>query len=422
MTLPDARTLLEVYFVLFALHFAVEQFLIALNLRQARACRASPPAEAIALLGPEEYDRSQRYAAARGRLALWANTVQAVMALALLLSGGLGALQRLWDRALPGPGLAELAGILLVFSVSLIFAAASLPFSLYGQFAVEARFGFNRMTPRLFVIDLLKGVALSVALGAPLLYLVFRLVRSTALWWLWAFLAASALQLLLAVLYPRVIAPLFNRFTPLPEGEVRVLVEDLAQRLRFRVRAISLIDGSRRSTHGNAYFAGLGRARRIVLFDTLLASLSPAQVAAVLAHEIGHQKKLHVPLRLAGTLLAGLAAFWLLGRALAFEPLFQAFGLSGGAQAAPAAVVLLLFYAGPLALPLRPLGSWLSRRQEHVADRYAYRDAGCGEAFTEALAALARSNLANPTPHPWASFYFASHPTVLERVRALRGE
>jgi STE24 endopeptidase len=331
-------------------------------------------------------------------------------------------LERLWERALPGAGLEELAGILLVFSVSLIFAAAALPFSLYGQFVVESRFGFNRMTAGTFILDRLKGLALSVVLGAPLLYLVFRLVRTSPLWWLWAFLAASGLQLLLAVLYPRLIAPLFNRFTPLPQGEVREQVEDLARRLGFRVRAISLMDGSRRSTHGNAYFAGLGRARRIVLFDTLLSSLSPSQVTAVLAHEIGHQKKLHVPLRLAGTLAASLAGFWLLGRALGFEPLFRAFGLSGGAGAAPAAVLLLSFYAGPFALALRPLASWVSRRQEHAADRYAYQEAGCGESFTGALTELARGNLANPTPHPWASFYFASHPTVLERVRALRGD
>jgi STE24 endopeptidase len=249
-------------------------------------------------------------------------------------------------------------------------------------------------------------------------------VRVSPLWWLWAFLAAAGLQLLLAVLYPRLIAPLFNRFTPLPAGEVREQVESLAQRLGFRSRGIFLMDGSRRSSHGNAYFTGLGRARRIVLFDTLLESLSAGQVAAVLAHEIGHQKKLHVPLRLAGTLLAGFAAFWLLGRALAVEPLFRAFGFAGGtggAAAAPAAAVLLLFFAGPLSLPLRPLGSWISRRQEHAADRYAFRDAGCGDSFVEALLALARRNLSNPTPHPWASFWFASHPTVLERVRAMRG-
>ena len=418
MALAEPRIILSLYLVLFALHFGIEQLLLALNLRQSRACRASPPPEALQLMTSDQYERSQRYASARGRLSLWADSVQAAVALSLLLCGGLAALERLWGRAVPSP---ELAGILLVYSVSLLFAASSLPFSLYGQFVVEARFGFNRMTPGLFVLDRLKGLALSLAPGAPLLYLVFRLVRVSPLWWLWAFLAASALQLLLAVLYPRLIAPLFNRFTALPEGEVREQVERLALRLGFRSRGIFLMDGSRRSTHGNAYFTGLGRARRIVLFDTLLESLSAAQVAAVLAHEIGHQKKLHVPLRLAGTLLAGFAAFWLLGRALQFEPLFRAFGFAGGAVAAPAVVVLLLFFGGPLALPLRPLGSWISRRQERAADRYAYRDAGCGESFVEALLALASRNLANPTPHPWASFYFASHPTVLERVRALRG-
>jgi len=419
--MAEPRLLLCLYLALFALHFAVEQALLLLNIQRAGANAARPPQEALELLGPQEYRRSQEYARARGGLGLWAGALQAAVALALLLSGALGALQRLWARALPGPRLAELAGVLLVCSVSLLFAAASLPASLYGQFVVERRFGFNRLTPRLFALDALKGLALSLGLGAPLLYLCFHLVASGPLWWLWAFLAASALQVLLLVLYPRLIAPLFNRFTPLPEGEVRAQVEGLALRLGFRTRGIFLMDGSRRSTHGNAYFTGLGRARRIVLFDTLLEALGAAQVAAVLAHEIGHQKKGHVPLRLAASLAAGFVAFWALGQALRFEPLFQAFGLSGGAGAAPAAAVLLLHFSGPLELALRPLASWLSRRQEYAADRYAYREAGCGESFVEALQALSRRNLSNPTPHPWASFWFASHPTVLERVRALRG-
>ncbi|OHD70211.1 MAG: hypothetical protein A2V99_05695 [Spirochaetes bacterium RBG_16_67_19] len=423
--LAEPRTILGIYLGLFALHFVAEHLLVLLNLRRAKANAGNEgnvPVEALELMSAGEYRRSQEYASARGSLTLWSGTVQAAVALALILAGGLGRLQRLMERVAPGPQFTELAGILLVFSVSLIFVIAELPVSIYSQFSVEARFGFNRLTPRLFVLDQLKGLALSAALGAPLLFLVFRLVRVSPRWWLWAFLAAGGLQLLLAVLYPRLIAPLFNRFTPLPEGEVREQVESLAQRLGFRTRGIFLMDGSRRSSHGNAYFTGLGGARRIVLFDTLLASLSAPQVAAVLAHEIGHQKKLHVPLRLAGMLVGGLAAFWLLDRALAWEPLFRAFGVGVGAEAAaPAAVVLLLFFAGPLSLVLRPLGSWLSRRQEYAADRYAYREAGCGESFTAALLALARGNLANPTPHPWTSFWFASHPTVLERVRALRG-
>jgi STE24 endopeptidase len=435
-SLAEPRTILGLYLGLFALHFAAEHLLVLLNLRRARANAGNEgnggnvPVGALELMSAGEYRRSQEYASARGSLTLWSGTVQAAVALALILTGGLGGLQQLWERIAPSPQFAELAGILLVFSVSVIFLIAELPASIYGQFSVEARFGFNRLTPRLYVLDQLKGLALSAALGAPLLFLVFRLVRVSPRWWLWAFLAAAGLEVLLAVLYPRLIAPLFNRFTPLPEGEVREQVESLAQRLGFRTRGIFLMDGSRRSSHGNAYLTGLGRDRRIVLFDTLLAILSAPQVAAVLAHEIGHQKKLHVPLRLAATLVGGLAAFWLLDRALSWEPLFRAFGFAAGsggaggagaAAAAPAAVVLLLFFAGPLSLALRPLGSWLSRRQEYAADRYAYRQAGCGESFTAALLALARGNLANPTPHPWTSFWFASHPTVLERVRALRG-
>jgi STE24 endopeptidase len=411
----DAGAILAVYLGLFALHFAVEEVLLALNLRHAATCRKKPPEEALALMPAAEYDRSLQYAAARGRLGLASNAVRAALGLALILSGALGALQSLCERAGLGP---ELSGILLVYAVSLIFGLGGLPFSLWSQFRTEARFGFNRMNRRLFVLDLLKALGLSLAIGTPLLYLLFRLARWTPLWWLWAFLAASAVQLLLALLYPRLIAPLFNRFSALPEGPLREQVLALARRLGFRARGIYLMDGSRRSAHGNAYFTGLGRSKRIVLFDTLVHSLSPEQVTAVLAHEIGHEKKRHVPLRLAATLVSGFAAFWLLGKAVGYAPLFRAFGFAA-AGVAPAAV-LLLFFAGPLEVLFRPLASWVSRRQEHAADRFAYRDAGCGEDFAQALAVLSRSNLSNPTPHPAASFYFASHPTVLERIRALR--
>ena len=411
----DPSVIRAIYLGVFALHFAAEQALLALNLRHAASCREKPPADALALLPAAEYDRSLRYAAARGRLGLASNCLQAALALALILSGALGALQSLWSRSPLRP---ELTGIALVYTVSLIFGAGGLPFSLWGQFRIEARFGFNRMTPRMFVLDLVKGLGLSLALGTPLLYLLFFLARRTPLWWLWAFLAASAVQLLLAVLYPRLIAPLFNRFSALPEGPLRDQVLAMAERLGFRTRGIYLMDGSRRSAHGNAYFTGLARSKRIVLFDTLVQSLSPEEVTAVLAHEIGHEKKRHVPLRLAATFVSGLAAAWLLGLAVGFAPLFRAFGFASPG-AAPAAV-LLMFFAGPLGVMLRPLASWVSRRQEHAADRYAYAEAGCGETFVQALTVLSRSNLSNPTPHPWTSFYFASHPTVLERVRTLR--
>jgi STE24 endopeptidase len=364
-----------------------------------------------------EYRRALEYSRARGRLGLVSLSVETGLMLAWILSGALGYLERLL-HTLPGGQL--LQGMLLVYVVSLVFGLAGLPSSIYAQFVIEARFGFNRTTPGLFLLDMLKGLALSLAVGTPFLILLFLLVRSTPLWWLWSFAVFSAFQLLMLLLYPRLIAPMFNRFTPLAEGPLKERIDALAERLGFRTKGIFLMDASRRSQHGNAYFTGWGRSRRIVLFDTLAASLAPDQVAAVLAHEVGHEKKKHTLWRLMATVLASLAGFWLLNLALSWDPLFQAFGFTttGPAQA----VVLLAFFSAPLAAALRPLASWLSRRQERAADRYAFREAGCGEAFIEALITLSRENLANPTPHPAYSLYHYSHPTVVERIRALRSD
>jgi len=409
------QRVLGVYAAALGLHFLVEQLLLALNARHARACARRPPRDALAVLPEPEYLRALQYSRARGRLALVMNTAEAALILALILGGVLGRLQAFLG-ALP---LAEIwRGLLLVYAVSAIFGLAGLPGSIYAQFVIEARFGFNRTPARLFLLDLLKGLALSLILSAPVLIGLFLLVRATPLWWLWSFAGFSAFQLLLVVLYPRLIAPLFNRFTPLEEGPLKEKIEALARRLGFRTRGVYLMDASRRSAHGNAYFAGFGRGRRIVLFDTLARSLSPEQTAAVAAHEAGHERKRHTLQRLIAGLLAGLAGFWLLSRGLRWGPLFQAFGFAGPSP--QAAVVLILHFSAPLNLLLKPLASWASRRQEREADRFAFHEAGCGEAFIEALIALSRANLSNPTPHPWASFYFAAHPTVVERIQALR--
>lgn len=407
--------ILAIYLGLLALQFLLEQLLLVLNLRHLQACQRRSPREALELMPETEYRRTLEYSRARGRLGLVSLTVETALILALILTGALGYLET-GLGAIPGGPL--LHGILLVYVVALVFGLAGLPGSIYAQFAIEARFGFNRTTLRLFLLDMLKGLALSLAIGTPFLILLFLLVRSTPLWWLWSFAVFSAFQLLMLLLYPRLIAPLFNRFTPLAEGPLKARIDALAQRLGFRTRGIFLMDASRRSAHGNAYFTGWGRSKRIVLFDTLVTTLAPDQVAAVLAHEVGHEKRKHTLWRLVATLLASLAGFYLLSLALSWNPLFQAFGFAtpGLAQA----VVLLGFFSGPLAAALRPLGSWLSRRQEKAADRYSYKDAGCGEAFIEALITLSRENLANPTPHPAYSFYHYSHPTVVERIRALR--
>ena len=421
---------MAVYLALLALEYAVEQGLVVLNMRHLRFLRSRAPQQALALLEPETYRRSVDYTLDRSRLSLVSTSVQTFVLALLALTGALGSLEAairvLFPAAFPivpgaGAGVpgagAIVAGILFAYACSLFFGLVGLPFSLYSQFVIEARHGFNRMSWRLFALDALKGMALGVVLFTPLLYALFALVRATPAWWLWAFGLFACFQILMVYLYPRVIAPLFNRFTPLEEGSLKTRVHSLAERLGVRAKAVHVVDGSRRSAHSNAYFSGFGKAKRIVLFDTLISSLSEDQVAAVLAHEIGHQKRRHVISRIAVSLLVVLAGFWILGLLLRCSPLFAAFGFA--APGAPAAVVLVLYFAGPVSLLLRPLASWWSRRQEYAADRFAGEVAGEGESLRQALVALSRDNLSNPTPHPWYSFVHYSHPTVLERLQAL---
>jgi STE24 endopeptidase len=221
----------------------------------------------------------------------------------------------------------------------------------------------------------------------------------------------------MSILYPLLIAPLFNKFTPLPEGRLRDAIRDLAARLDFRTSGIFVMDGSRRSGHSNAYFTGIGRAKRIVLFDTLVNSMPEEELLSVLAHEIGHEKKRHVRKALAVSLVLSLAGFWVLSLLVPFLPLYQAFGLR--AASSPAILVLLAFCSGPFTFLLTPLASLWSRKHEYEADRFAAQGVGSAAGMKSALLRLARENLSNLTPHPLYSFWHYSHPTIAERLAAL---
>jgi STE24 endopeptidase len=251
----------------------------------------------------------------------------------------------------------------------------------------------------------------------PLLALLFVLIRAGTLWWLWGFILFTAFQLVMIVLYPKVIAPLFNKFTPLEEGSLKEKVQALADHLGFKTRGIFVMDGSKRSRHSNAYFSGLGRVKRIVLFDTLIRSLEEDQVAGVLAHEIGHEKLGHILKRLALSVSSGLLGFWLVSLLLNYSPFFEAFNFSGPSP--QAVLVLVMFVSGPFTFYLKPLFSWWSRLHEYQADHFVKSRTRYGKAFQTALKRLSKDNLSNPVPHPLYSFYHYSHPTTLERIRAL---
>jgi STE24 endopeptidase len=295
---------------------------------------------------------------------------------------------------------------------------SGLPFDWYAQFRLEQRFGFNTATLRLWCLDRLKGLLLTIVLGYPLLALVLQLVEwAGQSWWLWACAVVLGFELLMVVLAPVLIMPLFNKFTPLPDGSLRKRLLRLAERTGFRARSIHVMDGSKRSRHSNAFFTGFGRFRKIVLFDTLIEQLDEPELAAVLAHEIGHYKKGHIPKMLAWSAVSLLAAFgalaWLTGQ----EWFLRSFGFEAG-NLAPAFLLFGLL-SGTLTFWFTPLANLWSRRFEYQADAFAAKAIGEGRSLIGALRKLNEKNLSNLTPHPLYSGFYYSHPALVERERAL---
>jgi STE24 endopeptidase len=411
----SARTILALYLTFFILELCWDVFLTLLNLRHARRHAGAVPAAFAGAVDGETYARSVSYTLARGRLGLLAGAVSSAALLAAVLTGFLGIVDA-GIRLLPVHR--YLQGILFIACLSLLSWLIGLPFSLASTFSVEARFGFNRVTPRLFVVDALKGLAVSAVIAVPVLLGLFWFMDAAGgLWWVWAFAAMSAFQIVMSALYPVAIAPLFNRFTPLAEGPLREAILGLAASLGFRAKGVFVMDGSRRSRHSNAYFTGLGRAKRIVLFDTLIGSADQGEILSVLSHEIGHARRHHLRKGLAVSLALSLAGFWIAGLLLRWPPLFEAFGFR---QASPhALLVLLAFCAGPFTFFLTPLFSMWSRRHEYEADRFAVDAMGSAAGMKSALLRLSRENLSNLAPHPLYSFFHYSHPTLAERIVAL---
>lgn len=401
---------------LIALKLVVELVLAGLNRREVeRHATAAPPAVA-AIMDEPTYRKSVAYTLAKNRFGNLTMVFDAGLLALVLLSGVLpllfahigawGAPGATWDDAL------------FILAVGMLLSVPGLPFDWWGQFRLEARFGFNKATPGLWISDKLKGVALTMVIGFPLLWGLLSLVGWVgASWWLWGFALVFGFQLLMLVLYPKLILPLFNKLTPLPDGELKLRLMALADRTGFKASTIEVMDGSKRSGHSNAFFTGFGRFRRIVLFDTLVEQLPAEELEAVLAHEVGHYRKGHIPRMLAVSALMQLGAFAAIA-ALANAPWFNtAFGFPAG-ELAPAFLLFGLL-SGAVTFWFSPLGNLMSRKHEYEADAFA-RDAMGGPApLIGALRGLTRKNLGNLTPHPWFSGFYYSHPTLVERERAL---
>lgn len=408
---------LEAAWALIAVRLAGSLTLSALNRAEVRRRRSAPPPSVRAILDEPTRERAADYTLARSRFDALTESWEAALLIALLGSGVLPVLER-WTAGWGGAADATWKGAAFIGVVFLGLGALALPFDAWEQFRIETRFGFNRATPGLWILDKLKGAALALVLGFPLLWLLLALVRRAgAGWWLWAAAIVFAVQVLMLVVYPRLILPLFNRLTPLPPGELRDRLAALGERTGFRAGRIEVIDGSRRSTHSNAYFTGFGRFRRIVLFDTLVQQLSPAELEAVLAHEIGHYRRGHIPQRIALSLATLFGGFAILA-ALARAPWFaSAFGFAPGAGAP---VFLLCFLlGGTVTFWLTPVLSAWSRHHEYQADAFAREAVGSPAPLVGALRKLSERNLSNLTPHPLFSAFHYSHPTLIEREKAL---
>ena len=406
---------LTVVAVVLGLHLAGELILAELNRREVRRHAGAAPAAVAAIVDAPTYAKSVEYTQAKLRFGMVSQVFDTAL-LAAVVFGGL--LPWLYARFAPLAPAGTWDDALFIGAALVLLSIPSQPFDWWSTFRLEARFGFNKSTLQLWLGDKVKGVMLAAVIGFPLLWALLSLVLWVGRWWwLWGFALIFAFQLLMMVLYPKLILPLFNKLTPLPEGELRTRLLALADRTGFKAQTIEVIDGSKRSGHSNAYFTGFGRFRRIVLFDTLISQLTPEELEAVLAHEIGHYRRGHISRMLAisaAIQLGALAAIAALAECDWFNP---AFGFPAG-EIAPAFLLFGLL-SGAAMFWLTPLANLFSRKHEYEADAFAREAMGGPAPLVAALRKLAQKNLSNLTPHPWYSGFHYSHPTLVERERAL---
>ncbi|MGB9329641.1 MAG: M48 family metallopeptidase, partial [Steroidobacteraceae bacterium] len=363
----------------------------------------------------QEHAKAADYTIAKARLGRLTTLVDAALTLALTVGGGIAAIDALWRHtqwSQPWLGLAVIA------SVALVIQLMHLPFSVWRTFKLEARFGFNRTTLALYLADLAKGMALAVLLGAPLVIATLLLMqRAGRWWWVWAWVLWLAVMLIMAWAWPAFIAPLFNRFSPLKDASLTARIEALLQRCGFASKGVFVVDNSRRSSHGNAYFTGIGRYKRIVFFDTLLERLAHPEVEAVLAHELGHFRLKHVRKRLLLSVLTTFLGLALLGWLTGRPDFYTALGVP--LPSTHAALLLFMLVVPVFMFFITPLASLWSRRHEFEADEFATRYANASE-LAAALVKLHRDNASTLTPDPlYAAFYY-SHPPPLARISRLR--
>ncbi len=402
------------FLVAFAFSLAFRLWLTYRHIRHITTHRQAVPADFAERISLKAHQKAADYTVDRNKFGLRTTLVDAALLLTLTLGGGLAWLHDFWSVHLDGLSY----GLALIFSLMLISGLIDLPFSLYRQFVIEARYGFNRMTLSLYFTDMLKQTLIGVLIGAPVILAVLWLMGEMgAYWWFYVWLFWSIFNLLIMFIYPTWIAPIFNKFSPLEDGEMKTCIEALLARCGFQSNGLYVMDGSKRSSHGNAYFTGFGNNKRIVFFDTLLARLSPPEIEAVLAHELGHFRKRHIVKRIVMMFAASLGFLWLLGQLIDASWFYN--GLGVPAQNTALGLILFFLVIPVFTFPLSPLSSYLSRQQEFEADAYAAEHTSARE-LVHALVKLYEDNAATLTPDPLHSLFYDSHPPAAQRIAHLQ--
>jgi STE24 endopeptidase len=395
------------------LSYALESIAEVLNLR---ALRNELPEEFAGVYDADAYRKSQEYTRAQTRFGFVTSTFEIAVTIAFWFAGGfnyLDGIVRRWDL---NP---ILTGLFYVGILTIAKSALSLPFSAYQTFVIEKRFGFNKTSPRTYVADILKAIALGTLLGAPLLAGVFALYQyAGSAAWVWCWFSTALFMLFVQFIAPTWIMPLFNKFTPLPDGELRQSILAYAQSVNFPLKNLFVMDGSRRSTKSNAFFTGFGKNKRIALFDTLIEKHSVQEIVAILAHEIGHYKKRHIFQGIGISIAHMGILFYLLSVFIHHDGLFEAFFLERSSIYSGLVAFGMLYT--PVEMVLSVVMHMLSRHNEYQADRYAAETTRAAGPMIQALKTLSLHNLSNLTPHPFRVFLQYSHPPVLKRIQALQ--
>ena len=409
------NTFTLIFLAALAISISVRIWLARRHLRYVASHRDAVPAAFSDAITLTQHHKATDYTLAKTRLSFLQIMVETSLLLAFTLGGGLQWL----ENALSGVFASEMTrNILLIGSVMVIAAVIELPLDLYRKFVIENRFGFNALTPKRFFIDLLMQTTIGVLLGLPLLFVVLWLMQAAGnLWWLYTWLVWVGFNLTLLAIYPTFIAPLFNRFEPMENGTLKSRIEQLLQKCGFTAQGLLVMDGSKRSSHGNAYFTGFGKTKRIVLFDTLLKHLEADEVEAVLAHELGHFKRRHVVKRMAWVFAASLVFLWVLNWLMTQIWFFS--GLNVTSRNTGMALVLFFLVLQVFTFLLQPLSSLYSRKHEFEADQYAAVQTQA-HSLISALTKLYRDNASTLTPDPLYAMFYNSHPDAQQRIARLQ--